>query len=303
VTDPEPRPRPPNAAPLGNLAIERRGLPHSPIARLASDAYHWLRGLTWTRLFGTFFLAYLVLNVVFALILWAGDANIINAGDGFWDRFFFSVQTMATVGYGYMAPTGWFAEAVVTFESFIGVAFTAVITGVFFGKFSTPSAKVLFSRVAVISDEEGMPTLMFRAANARTTAIVEANVRVAIARDEVLPNGERVRRIHDLALRRSTSPMFALSWTVFHPIDTYSALFGKTPEELAADATTIIITLTGIDDSLAATVHTRYTYDWTQIVWGARFVDILGRDDQNRRWIDYARFHDTVPAHVTLPPP
>jgi len=285
----------------GVFPIERRGLDDSVLARLAKDAYHFLRGTTWTRLLAVFFAAFVLLNLLFASILWLGDARIINAGPSFWDRFFFSVQTMATIGYGYMAPDDWLSECVVLAESFIGVVYTAVVTGVFFGKFSTPSAKVMFSEVAVINDDEGAPTFQFRCANARATAIVEATIKVALTRDEQLPHGESVRRIYDLALRRSTSPMFALSWTVFHKIEPGSPLYGRTAQQIRDETTTIIVTLTGIDDSLASTVHTRHVYSAEQLRWGERFVDILGRDDDGTRWIDYTCFDKTVQAPVTAP--
>jgi inward rectifier potassium channel len=280
---------------MGVLRIERRGIPHSTLQTLAKDAYHFLRRASWTRLTIAFFLGYLAINFLFAAILWFGDAHILAAGPSFWDRFFFSVQTMATIGYGHMAPGDDLSNTVVTVESFVGLFYTALLTGVVFGKFATPSAKVLFSKNALVTHEGGVPTLMFRCANARATAIVEAHIRVAWTRDEVLPGGENMRRIYDLQLRRDSSPVFALSWTVSHKIDETSPLWGRTAEDLAAEGAAVIITLTGIDDSLAASVHTRHAYAAEDIVFGERFVDIMSRDPDGTRFVDFARFHDTEP--------
>lgn len=293
--------KPPKNPALGGVRFERRGLRESGLQNLGKDAYHFMRRASWTRLFLAFAAAFFLLNMFFAVILWFGDATILEASPGFWDRFFFSVETMATVGYGHLAPDGWLANTIVTIESFVGLLYTAVITGVVFGKFSAPSAKVLFSETAVIADEEGAPTLMFRCANARATALVEATIRVAWTREETLPHGEIARRIYDLPLRRSNSPVFALSWTVFHKIDDKSPLWGKTVADLEKEGVAIIITLTGIDDSLATTVHTRHSYSWSQIKYGARYLDILGRDDDGTRYIDFHHFHDTRPAPLTLP--
>jgi inward rectifier potassium channel len=278
------------------VRMERRNLDESLIGRLGTDGYHLLRNTDWARLTGFFALVYLGLNLLFASILWLGNARILNAHDGFEDRFVFSVQTMATIGYGYLAPDDWLAHAVVTVESFVSIVFNAVVTGVFFGKFATPRAKVLWSSICVVADEDGAPTLMFRCANTRATALVEATVKVALTRDVTLPHGERARRIFDLQLRRNTSPVFAWSWTVYHKIDESSPLYGRTHEQLLADSSNLIVTLTGIDDSLAATVHARTVYGPDRILFGRRFADVLGVNEDGSRYIDFARFDETYDA-------
>lgn len=276
------------------MSIERRGIETSLWTHLATDAYHLLRNTSWLGLVGIFFTAYLALNLAFAFLLWVSSARVANA-EGFLDLFFFSVQSMATIGYGGMMPEDLLAHTVVVLESFVGVVYTAVLTGVFFGKFSTPRARVVFSKTCVVAEEDGAPTLMFRCANERSTALIEASVRVALTRDELLPHGELARRIYDLSLRRDNSPLFALSWTVYHRIDERSPLYGRTREQIESEGTAIIITLTGIDDSLAATVHTRHIYDAKEILWGARFVDILGMGPDGKRYADFRRLHDTRP--------
>ncbi|MBK7072252.1 MAG: ATP-sensitive inward rectifier potassium channel 10 [Myxococcales bacterium] len=298
MPDPDPPPRLATMfRPDGTVAVERRGLPSSWRETLWADVYHALRRTTWTRLFGAFGLLFFVTNLFFAAVLYLGDATIINARPGsFWDRFYFSVQTLATIGYGYMAPGDALAHWVVTIESFCGILITAITTGIVFAKFGTTTAKVLWARTAVINRESGVPTLQFRMANARASAIVEATIRVSLSWSERLPTGEEARRIYDLPLRRATSPLFALSWTAFHAIDDKSPLHGATAALLVERAATILVTFTGIDDALATTVHARYAYAWDRIAWHHRYVDVLHDDPETgARYLDYRQFHDTIP--------
>ena len=280
----------------GRLLLERRGLPRGLADALRTDAYHFLRTTTWTRLSLLFAGLFLAVNVVFAAILYLGGAEVMNA-HSFLDDFWFSVQTLATIGYGYLAPADALANAVVSVESFVGISLTAVITGVFFARFATPYAKVIFSRVAIIGEHDGKRTLMFRMANARATAILEATCRVYVSRDEVLAGGERMRRIYDLPLRRSNSPIFSMSWLATHTIDAASPLADLTPERLAAGNCNIIVTFQGIDDRLAASVHTRYAYNAADIVFDHRFADIFHIDPETGlRYLDFEVFHTTEPV-------
>jgi inward rectifier potassium channel len=283
----------------GRLLLERRGLPSMLGQTLAKDAYHFLRTATWTRITLLFGGLFLVVNLVFAVILYAGHADVMNA-HGFADDYWFSVQTLATIGYGYLAPNDTLSNTVVTIESFVGIALTAMITGVFFARFATPYAKVIFSKVAIIGEHDGKPTLMFRMANARSTAIVEATCHVYVSRDEVLASGERMRRIYDLPLRRATSPIFSLSWLATHTIDAVSPIADLTPASLAASDVNIIVTFQGIDDRLAATVHTRYAYNVDDIVFDRRFADLFAIDPETGgRYLDFEKFDTTEPP---LPP-
>jgi inward rectifier potassium channel len=168
---------------------------------------------------------------------------------------------------------------------------------VFFARFATPYAKVVFSRVAIIGEHDGKRTLMFRMANARSTAIVEATCHVYLSRDEVLASGEPMRRIYDLPLRRATSPIFSLSWLATHTIDAASPIADLTPETLAAANLNIIVTFQGIDDRLAATVHTRYAYNTDDIVFDRRFADIFRTEPATgKRYLDFDNFDVTEPA-------
>jgi len=276
----------------GRLLIERRGL---PATTLGNDAYHFLRTASWPRILLLFAALFVGTNLVFALVLWLAGAEITNA-TSFADYYWFSVQTLATIGYGVLAPADTLSHVIVTIESLLGLGLTALMTGVFFARFATTSARVIFSQVAVIHEFDGKPTLMFRMANARSTAIVEATVRVYLSRDEVLSGGERLRRIHDLALRRGTSPIFALSWTVYHVIDEASPLHGLTAASITDGTPNILVTFQGIDDRLASSIHTRYAYEARDIVFGRRFVDIIHTEPATGvRYLDVDRLNDTEP--------
>lgn len=275
----------------GRTLIERRGIKR---ASLADDAYHLLRTASWPRILILFAGLFAISNLVFAAILYFGGAAITNA-HGFWDCVWFSVQTMGTIGYGYLAPNGNLANIVVAIESFYSIILTALITGTFFARFSTPSARVIFSKVALISSHDGQPALQFRMANERTTAIVEATVRLYMVREELLANGEIMRRVHDLPLRRTTSPVFALSFLAIHILDRTSPLFGVTAEQLRATNTTLVATLTGIDDQLATNVHARYVWSSSDILYDRVFVDLFKVDaETGARYVDLAPMHDTV---------
>ena len=266
---------------------------------LTTDAYHFLRTATWTQILLLFSGLFVVSNLVFAAILYIGNAQIMNA-HGFADDLWFSVQTMGTIGYGYLAPADSFANAVVAVESFFGIILTALITGVFFARFSTPSARIIYSKVALITNHDGKRVLLFRLANERSTAIVEATVRVYLTRDEQLAHGETMRRVYDVPVRRNTSPVFALSFLVVHEIDEKSPLWGVTPESLRASGTNLLCTLTGIDDRLAQTVHSRYAWNTEDVKFDERFVDLFKRDERGVRYIDLEPIHDTIP--VANPP-
>ena len=289
----------------GRLLLERRNLPPGAGSSLANDAYHFLRSSSWRSITLLFAALFVGTNLVFAGVLWGAHASVTNA-HGFLDYFWFSVQSLATIGYGVLSPDDTLSNAVVTIESFLGFGYTALVTGVFFARFSTPSARIIFSRVAIIGEHDGKRTLMFRVANARITAVVEASIRVYMTRDEVTTTGERLRRIYDLALRRAVTPVFNLSWVVYHPIDADSPLYGVTPENLHTSLANIIVTLQGIDDRLAATVHTRHSYNVDDLVFDRRFVDVIKVDDvKGVRYLDFAPFHDTEPASPmpAVPPP
>lgn len=280
----------------GSLPIVRVGAADGYL----SDLYHFLLVSSWSRLLLLLGLAYVGSNCLFALAyLLAGDSIQGGRPGSFADAFFFSVQTMATIGYGHMVPRTLWANILVAVESLVSLLGLAVVTGLTFAKFSRPTARVLFSRVSVIAPWDGVPSLIFRMANQRGNHIAEARVHVVLARNETTAEGDVFRRLHDLQLVRDETALFALTWTAIHPISDISPLNHATRESLAESEAEIIVSLTGLDESFSQTVHARHSYRAEDIVWCARFVDILSRLPDGRRQVDYTRFHDVIRTEDT----
>jgi inward rectifier potassium channel len=260
-----------------------------------SDLYHFLLVSPWWRLLVMLAVLYIGSNCLFAIAyLLVGDSVQGGRPGSFADAFFFSVQTMATIGYGKLLPRTLWANILVTIESLVGLLGLAVLTGLIFAKFSRPTARVLFSRVALIAPWDGVPSLVFRMANQRGNQIVEARIHVVLARNEITAEGEVFRRLHDLNLIRDQTALFAFSWTAVHPIGDTSPLHGATQASLAESEAEIIVSLTGLDENFSEIVHARYSYHAGDIVRGARFVDVLSRLPDGRPHIDYGRFHDVI---------
>jgi inward rectifier potassium channel len=277
----------------GTYNIERRGIPRR---RLTYDAYHRLLVLPWRWLIAVVTAFYLTVNALFALA-YLGIGNAIeNARPGsFEDAFFFSVQTMATIGYGKLAPSGLGGNILVTIQSILGIAMVAVLTGLVFAKFSRPTSRVVFSRYAVVTTQNGLPTLLFRVANERDSLIVEAKIRVVVIKTERTREGATLRRFHDLKLARSETPIFPLSWTVSHVVDDESPVKGLAAPPPYDEDLEILCTLAGTEEPFAQTLHARFSYTAEEIRHAHKFVDIVSVGDDGRRIVDYTKFHEIVP--------
>ena len=256
------------------------------------DIYHHLLTMPLAGFFGVFAAVYLIINTVFAMAYLAvGGVENMRPGN-FADAFFFSAETISTVGYGDMEPRGFGAHVVVTAEGFIGIFNLALAAGLLVARVARPTARVLFSDRAVITQHEGQRVLMLRAANERRNRLVEAEVSMNLLHWVTTKEGDRLRRFETMAATRSRTPVFMLTWQITHPIDELSPLLGETPESLAASEAQVVVVLRGLDETFAQTVHARAAYDADQIVWNGKFVDIFREDDEGRRVIDYAHFHD-----------
>ena len=267
-----------------------------------TDLYHAFLEASWPAALGFLGVVFVVANVVFALLYLACGDCIAGARPGnLLDAFFFSVETIATIGYGQMVPRTTLANVLVSIEAFCGLLGVALVTGLVFSKFARPTARVMFSKVAVIAKRNGQPCLMFRMANERATRIAEAQVHVSLVRNEVTQEGEHLRRPHDLLLERDRSPIFALSWTVVHPITEQSLLYGETPESLAAQGAELSVSMTGLDLTFAQTIHARHSYASADIIPDARFVDIFTPLADGTPQIDYRHFHEWVPFDSERP--
>ncbi len=253
--------------------------------------------MPWWRFFAAASLGFMALNATFAglYLLQPGSLNGVREGS-FLDAFFFSVQTLGTIGYGSFTPATTYAHVLVTLEALIGLLGFAIVTGLTFSKFARPTARVLFSSKVVIGHRDGERHLMIRIANERHNNVVEAQIRVVLLLDHVTAEGERLRIPRVLPVVRDTNSFFRLTWTVSHPIDSSSPFHGDDAiARLTAKNALLLVSLTGLDETIAQQVHARYTYELDDVVWGARFADVLSVDDAGTRIIDYTTFHDVVP--------
>src|ERR1700733_278728 len=259
------------------------------------DLYHFMMRESWIALLAAVVLIFTLINALFAIVYML-VGGIDNARPGsFSDAFFFSVQTMATIGYGQLVPASFGANVLVSIEAFIGLLALAIMTGLIFAKFSRPTARVRFSKCAIVSNRDGIPSLQFRMANMRANRIVDASARVVFARQEKTLEGEEMRRFYDLKLQRDRNSLFIYSWTAIHPITEDSPMSGLSVEAMEAASVEVIVSVTGLDETFAQTIHARYSYRPRDILWGRRFVDILERAPNGMLSIDYAHFDDVVP--------
>ena len=261
-----------------------------------SDLYHRSMTVSWPAFFGSAAVLFVALNTVFGFLYSLGHDPIANAAEnGPLAYFYFSIETLATVGYGDMHPQTNYGHLIATIEIFTGMSFLAVMTGLIFARFSRPRARFEFANNAVITRHEGQQTLIIRVANARHNAISRANARLWIIRAERTKEGEQLRRFYELKLDRSDHPIFALSWNLFHVIDTDSPLHGLTASDLTDADALLVLNVSGVDDSSAQQLHARRVYSWSDIRWDHRYKDITSVSPQGRLLLDYTKFHDTEP--------
>ncbi len=261
----------------GSFNVQRHGLRRRPSIAL----YDFLLYLSWPRFLACLAAFYLVLNTLFALAFLALGEHALAGGSElgpFARAFFFSVESLSTVGYGHIVPVGFAANLLMTVESFVGLLTVALATGISFGRFSRPTAHIRFSRNAVFAPYQGGQGLMFRLVNQRRSELIEVAVQVTFSRFEV-HDGRTVRRFYPLALERTKVVFLPLAWTVVHPIEAESPLAGLGREELLASDAELLVLLTATDEASAATVHARTSYRAEELVWDARFGDLFLSDD------------------------
>lgn len=266
-------------------------------ARWYDDVYHRLLVIPWWQFFGLIALVFFIANAVFGAAFLLEPGSIAGARAGsFEDAFFFSVQTLATIGYGSMYPATRYGHCVVTVEALLGLMSVALMTGLTFAKFARPTSRVLFSERFVISRINGAPHVMFRMANWRGNLIVEAQLRVVLLVEERTAEGETFRRPLELPLVRDRNATFILSWTAMHRIDEQSPFFGDDPlASLRAANAQIFLSLSGLDETMGQTIHARHNYTLDDCIPNARFADVVTPTADGARIVDYTFFHHVVP--------
>ncbi len=248
------------------------------------DLYQFLINLTWPKFLTAIFTFYFIFNLIFAgIYILIGTNSLVgvhheNNIDSFTDTFFFSIQTFTTVGYGHIVPAGIVSNLAAAIEAMTGLLSFAIITGLLYGRFSKPSARILFSNNILVTRTDSGNALMFRIANQRNTNLMELEAKVLFSYIEG-ESGSQLRKYSDLKLERSSVYFFPLNWTLVHPIDEQSFLYGKTAAELEKMRAELLILVKGFDDTFSQVVHSRYSYKYDEIIWGAKFVRPYSTDE------------------------
>lgn len=271
--------------------IQRKGIKKTSY----KDFYVNSLSVSWFKLISLIILSYIAINCLFAYLYLLDEGGIANTRENsFIDAFFFSIQTLATIGYGVMSPQTLFTNIIVSVEAFTGLLGLALATGIIFSKISMPSPRILFSDKSLISHYKNHECFMFRLGNLRNSQIADPTIKAVLICDEKTKEGENRRAFYDLELIRNNVPILMPSWTVRHNITKTSPLFELTKEDLRNLNVEIIVSITGFDEVLSQTLHTHYSYIASEIMFNYNFVDIMSWDKNGILKVDYKSFHDVV---------
>lgn len=260
-----------------------------------NDAYHAMLRMPWWRALGVVVALFLLLNLAFAFVYLA-IGGVANARPhSLVDAYFFSVETMATIGYGSMYPASVAANAMMVVEAVVGLLVTALATGLVFARFSRLRGRVVFSNEIALSPLDGVPTLQIRVGNERTNRIFDATFALLFTRTVRTAEGVSFYRTEDLKLVRERAHSLARSWTLLHQIQPGSPLHGQTPESLRESEAEIIVALSGVDETSLQPIHARHQWESPAVIWGARLADILS-EEGSVVTLDLTRFHELSPT-------
>jgi inward rectifier potassium channel len=245
----------------------------------SQNAFYWLITLQPAMFFGLLALTFFLVNVFFGAVYWLCGTTALQASSGvalenpFWRGFFFSVQTLSTIGYGHVAPASVAANIVATVEAFVGLLGVALATGLLFARFSKPVTKILFSKNMLFAPYQNGTGWMIRVVNGLQNEIIDIEALVTLSWYETV-HGARVRRFHQLNLERQKVSFFNLSWTLVHPVLEDSPLWGVDEKRLLESDAEFLVVLQGVDDVLFQRVYARGSYKANKAVWNAKFADI-----------------------------
>jgi inward rectifier potassium channel len=278
----------------GSFNVRRRGLPFLEWF----SGYHYLISIPWWKFDLILLLGYISINAVFGLIyllLGTGGLAGIDAHsmmERYLQTFFFSTQTFTTVGFGRISPVGTGANITASLEALTGLLSFAFATGLLYGRFSRPVAKIIFSSNALIAPYQDKTAFMFRSANKRVNQLIDVGATVTLSRLELDANGERGRKFYSLELERQTVTLFYLSWTVVHPITEHSPLFGVTKQQLDESDAEFLILIKAFDDAFSQNVHARTSYKSQEVVFGRKFKGIIHIAPDGMTEVDLDKIHD-----------
>ncbi len=288
----------------GSVNIKRKGLS----AFDTSNNYHTLITMSWRKFWLMVLSGYIIINLIFTFIYLGLGAEHLNGSEGrttmehFFDAFFFSAQTISTVGYGHMSPSGIPTNSVAALESMMGLLTFALATGLLYGRFSRPTAKIVYSKNILISPygDNGLG-LMFRLANKRRSSLIDLQVELNFSYNEDV-DGKPVRRFVQLELERKRVSLLSLNWTVVHPLDEHSPLKGVTYDDLEKAEANFAVLLKAFDDTFSQTVHSRTSYQYDEIVWGGKFKPAFARDELGQMVLDLSKIsaHEEIEINQLL---
>lgn len=284
----------------GSFNVVRRGLGFKE----SFSIYHWLISMSWIKFCSIIFISYLIINVFFAALYYVGGEEnfegitTTNEFEKFLNEFFFSAQTFTTVGYGRLNPVGIYSNIISSTESLIGLLSLAIATGLLYGRFSRPFAKILYSEKAVIAPFGDINAFQFRIANKRVShQMVDVEIEIMLS----VENGEK-RKFYDLKLEYDKIHFFTSTWTVNHPIAEDSPLYSLNESDLINLDAEFLILLKGFDDTFAQVVHSRSSYRYNEIVWGAKFVNVYSRTESGDTLIELDKISLYENAELSLIP-
>ncbi|WP_428329618.1 ion channel [Mucilaginibacter sp.] len=285
----------------GSPNVKRVGLPFFNTA----NNYHTLITMSWGKFWLLVVSCYMTINVVFAFIYMSFGPNSLDGTSGnthfshFMDAFFFSAQTISTVGYGHISPKGMGTNSVAALESMMGLLAFALATGLLYGRFSRPSAQIIFSKNILVAPYlENGRGVMFRLANLRRNMLIDLEIEIIFSYNETV-DGKTTRRFYPLEVERSKVSVLTLNWTIVHPLDANSPLSGMSKEDLIASEAGFAILLRAFDDTFSQTVHSRTQYQAHEILWGAKFTPVFDRDETGRIVLDLSKISDNVPFELS----
>jgi inward rectifier potassium channel len=284
--------------PSGQFNVRRRGTNWRDV-----HPYLFMLNASWPAFAAMIFGAFILGNIIFALIYVKLGVQHLQGADlrtpisRFASAFFFSAQTFTTVGYGRISPDGIPTNIVASFQALLGLMFLAIGTGLLFGRFSRPAARLAFSRQMIVAPYQSGTSLQFRIANRRSNNLMEIEVRVIMSTVELTENGP-TRKFTTLQLERQKVQFLPLTWTIVHPIEETSPMWGMRQEDLAQHQAEFLVTVKGFDDTFFQTVHVRYSYRFEEVVWGARFVPAFEPDAQGEMVLDLGKLSEIAPAEI-----
>lgn len=264
----------------------------------ATSVYHALISMSWRKFNLIVLIYFIIINLFFACCYYFAGMEGIHGVEGtspkdlFLEAFFFSSQTFSTVGFGRLSPDNHLTSSIAAIESLVGLLGFALATGLLYGRFSRPVARIIFSKNAIIAPFKEATAFQFRIANKmRNSQITDMNCRVTAAKLEI-ENGVKIRRFRPMELELSSIVFFPMTWTINHPIDENSPLYGMSEQDMHEADVEFLISLNGFDDMFSQTVNTRFSYTHEELIYGAKFISVFSQNANGQTSQDLRKISD-----------